>query len=499
MKKIQIVYLILITLYSCNPDRQIADNRVFLSETSRSILSRIDNVENGLLPSILIEGEKTKHSSLTKRMQYYNIPGVSIAIINEGRIEWAKTYGVKETSSKDSLTLKSIFQAASLSKPISATLALKLVEEGLLDLETPVNNLLTSWQIPENQFTENHPVTLKNLLLHTSGLIGFGAEGYMPDSVLPSMTQIFKGESPANTPPYIVDFEPGSRWRYSNAGYTIAQQLMTEKTTMNYPELMEKYVLNPLGMENSTFQQPLPEGLKSIAVTGHMSDGSAVEGRWRVFPEMAAGGLWTNPGDLCKYLIELQNSYIGKSNKILSKIMAEYMLKRHFINFGIGILMGGEGDSLSVTFNGGGPGYRCDMFAYLKLGKGAVIMTNSENGNRLLPEIYRSISAEYGWPDYKPEIASGYNIETNKLANFIGTYHAKQEIRPDFDIVITQAGLKLFTSVLNEKFELVPVSETKFIITDYGWEIEFLKNDSDKTDSIKYFLEFGPGTAERIE
>jgi len=456
---------------------------------------KIGQIESGLIPAIIIKGHPKKVYNIFERMVHYKVPGVSVAVINNAEIEWAKGYGVKEEGSNVEITPETFFQAASLSKPVVAMAALHLVEKGKLDLESEVNSRLKLWKIPENEFTRNKKVNLRMLLTHTSGLVGFGYDGYAVWEEIPSLLQILNGLEPANSPPVKIDIEPETRWRYSNGGYLVTQLLMMEATGMEFPELMQEIVFKPLGMNNSTYQQPLPSEWGSIAATGHRSDGSMIKGKWHVFPEIAAGGIWTTPSDLCLFVIELQKSLRGISNKVLSKEMTRRMLIRHWINFGLGILLGGQGDDLSFTFNGGNLGFRCDCFAYAERAQGAVIMTNSDRGDLLIREIYRGMSAGYDWSDHKSLVKEINDVNPNKYSNYLGVYHAKQEIRHDFDITITAEDKRLFASVMDYKFELLPEAEDIFFNADYGWKITFVKDNVGMVKSIRYFLEVGPGVA----
>ena len=468
------------------------------SANKKEIKERMKKVENGLLPAIRIKCSELKRYNIHERMNDYRIPGLSIALINDGEIEWAKGYGVKENGTDDPVTVKTLFQAASISKPIVAAAFLHLVEKDILDLESPVNGQLKSWKIPDNEFTQKNPVNVKMLITHSGGVIGFGFEGYKIGDKIPTLLQILDGLKPANSPPIRIVLEPGSRWLYSNGGYLILQQLLMDVTSSPFTELMNEIILEPLDMGNSTFSQPLHSCYEKTAATGNKSDGTTVEGKWHIYPEMAAGSLWTNPMDLCKFIMELQRSIKGKSNKVLSKSMTENMLSRHFGNMGLGFVLRGDGEDLGFTFSGGNEGYRCDMYAYASRDKGAVIMTNSDNGHYIINEIFRSVSAEYEWPDYKPQLKEMAKIDKEIYGEYVGTYHSKQEIRPDFDIQIEQENDLLYASFMGGKYNLVPESEEKFFIADHGWEIEFLKDDAGKIESIRYFIIVGPGTAHRI-
>jgi CubicO group peptidase (beta-lactamase class C family) len=477
----------------------LLDSTEYIANDSAEAKEHIKNVENGLLPAIHVKGSESTRYSIRERMSHYRIPGVSVAVINNGEIEWAKGYGVKENRADDPVTVATLFQAASISKPVVAVAVLRLVEKNMISLDSPVNTQLKSWKIPDNEFTRKKPVTVEMLLTHTGGVTGFGFEGYRAGDRLPTLIQVLDGLKPAVSPPIRIVHEPGSRWLYSNGGYLILQQLLMDVTDLTFPELMDEIILEPLSMGDSSFSQPLKPGHEKMFASGHKPDGTVVEGKWRVFPEMAAGGLWTNPVDLCRVIIEVQRSLIGRSNRVLSRSMTENMLSRHFENMGLGFVLRGGGEDLGFTFSGGNEGYRCDMFAYTSRGRGAVIMTNSDNGQFLIDELFRGISAEYGWPDYKPRIKEVARIGEKLYDEYVGTYHSRQTIRPDFDINVEKADDHLCVSFMGGRYLFLPESEQRFFVVDHGWEIEFLRGEDGKVEGIRYFLIVGPGTAQRID
>jgi len=355
-------------------------------------LSIIDKVENSLLPPIIIEGEELETYNIYDRMKYYNVPAVSIAFIDGGEIVWAKGYGYTSFDSLNAVDENTMFQAASISKPVAAMAALSLVEEGMLELDNNVNEYLKGWQVIDNEFTTIEKVTLRRLLTHSAGLTVHGFGGYASKDSVPTLLQILSGEAPANSDAVLPDIVPGTMNRYSGGGYTVMQKMLIDISGETFPSLMEERVLSKIGMGNSTYIQPLPEKFHSRAAIAHRSNGEMIEGRWHTYPEMAAAGLWTTPTDLLKYAIEVQNSLAGTSNSILSQKMTEEMLTRQIASQGLGPGLSGEGDSLIFRHGGANEGYRCELLAFARLGQGVAIMTNSDNGGALMNEIIRSFS-----------------------------------------------------------------------------------------------------------
>lgn len=448
-----------------------------------NLAQRIERVEKGLLPPAVLKGETPAKMKLADRMQSYKTPGVSIALINEGRIEWARGYGVLEAGGKEPVTPETLFQAASISKSLSAMLALRLVEQGKLDLDSDVNKRLVSWKVPENEFTKDQKVTLRRLLAHTAGVTEPGFLGYPVDEALPNLRQILEGEKPANSRPIRVDMKPGTRFRYSGGGYVILQQLMMDVTGMSFPALMQKTLLQKLGMTHSTFQQPLSPDLTSRAAAGHLPNGEEMKGKWSVLPELAPAGLWTTPTDLARFVIEVQKSRLGKSNKVLSTASINQMLTPQIDDVALGLFVDGQGSSTRFSFGGANVGFKCRMLGYMNSGQGVVVMTNSENGAELIAEILRSVAAEYGWPDFHPRERVIIKVDPRIYDSYVGEY----EIAPGFILVVTREADKLMSQAMpvplppsaagQPKSEMFPESETTFFVKDADAPFTFVKND----------------------
>lgn len=358
-------------------------------------------VTAGLRSELTVRGRPAPETfSLADRMAHYKVPGVSIAVVEGGRIAWARGFGVREAGTADSVTGTTLFQAASISKPVAATGMLRMVDEGKLALDTPVNEYLVSWKLPENQFTAQETVTLRRLASHSAGLTVHGFAGYAAGAELPSVPQILDGNGPSNSQPVRVNAVPGSMWRYSGGGTTIEQLVMTDVAKEPFPALMRRLVLEPAGMTNSTFEQPLPEGLRGAAASGHNESGEMIPGRWHVYPEMAAAGLWTTPTDLLAWAMEIAAARAGRSTRVLSKPAATATLTPQKGTSGLGPTLGGRGDGFYFSHGGANAGFRAQLIYFPETGQGAAVMTNGDGGGGLAREILLAISAEYGWPGY---------------------------------------------------------------------------------------------------
>ena len=362
-----------------------------------SIEGRVRRVEHGLLAA---QGDPPwKRMSLAERMATYNVPGVSIAVINDYQVEWARGYGVLEAGRDERVTPETLFQAASVAKPVIAVAALHYAERGLVGLDSDINRNLVSWQVPENPYTAEERVTLRRLLSHTAGVTVHGFRGYAQGEAVPNLLQILDGKPPANSPPIRVDTVPGTQVRYSGGGYMIVQQLLEDVAGMPFPEIVRGTVLEPWGMSSSTLESPLPEDLWAIAATGHRADGRAIPGRWHTYPEMGAGGsMWSTPSDLARFGIGVMLAYAGQSDDVISQEMAIQMLSPQLEGRGLGPFLGDDGgDRFYLAHDGANDGFKSYLVAYPKRGQGVVIMTNGDNGAALWREILNGVSGEYGW------------------------------------------------------------------------------------------------------
>ena len=448
--------------------------RTELSQNSTGVAERIKRVENNLSAPITIKG-KPSAMKLADRMAYYKVPGVSIAVINNGAIEWARGYGVAEAGTNNQVTAETLFQAASISKPVAAMGALRLAQEGKLNLDEDVNKKLTSWKVPENEFTKEQKVTLRRLLSHTAGMTVHGFRGYATDEPVPALLQLLNGEKPANSAAVRVDIVPGSKWRYSGGGISVAQLLVMDVTGKAFPQFMQEAVLGKLEMKHSTYQQPLPQEMLAKAAAGHGENGEVIKGKRHTYPEMAAAGLWTTPSDLARFAIEIQKSRAGKSNKVLTTEMINQMLTVQSGDYGLGIGVRGTGKALNFSHGGSNEGFRCMMFAYAETGQGAVIMTNGDAGGPLADEIFHSIAKEYGWPDYQIREREVAQVDPKVYESYLGKYQIMGA-----DVTVTADNGHLFIQARPfgpNKVELYPESETKYFITLDDVTFTFVKDD----------------------
>lgn len=444
-------------------------------KSAPTVEERIARVEAGLLPAAYIK-DTSPAAALAERMKFFRIPGVSVAVVDEGRVVWARGFGVKDAAGKEPVVPETLFQAGSISKPVAALAALRLVQDGRLSLDEDVNAKLVSWKVPENEFTKEQKVTLRRLLTHNAGLTVHGFPGYAADVAVPTVLQVLNGERPANTAAVRVDTVPGKIWRYSGGGYTVMQQLVADVAKKPFAEVAQQLVLDPAGMRHSTYEQPLPARLAAQAATAHRA-GQPLKGRFHAYPEMAAAGLWTTAGDLALLAVELQKSLAGKSNKIISKEMAAQMLSPQFQDWGLG--PGVEVRNGVVKFSHGGvdEGFEAFWVAYGD-GRGAAVMTNGDRGSALAMEVVRSIAREYGWDDYRPTEREVAKVDPKIYEAYAGDYEIK--VNPQLTVLLsfTVEGGRLLAQQQRSgpKREWLPASETQFFSLASGNTLTFVRD-----------------------
>lgn len=436
-------------------------------------LERQRAVESELLPAVDFPNRDEQEWSLTKRMARYKVPGIGMAVVHDGSIDWVAGYGTRGADSPDPVTASTLFQAASISKMVAAAGMLRLVGQGVLELDGDVNAGLSSWKVPNNEFTNGSPVTLRGLLSHSAGVTVHGFPGYGLTETLPSLVQLLDGTAPANSPAITVDQVPGTGYRYSGGGYEIAELLVEDVTNRPFEQVLDEAVLAPLGMVHSTFAQPLP-GEKAVnAARGHRFDGSPVAGGWYVYPEQAAAGLWSTPTDLARFAIELIAAFHGESEVLFDRSTARTMLTRHVGNMGLGAGVHGEGDGLHFDHAGWSQGFRTYLVAYPYSRDGVVVMTNSDGGHELIREILRSVAAVYDWPDFRMEEVAIAGLVADRLDRLSGSYEFSEA---GFSVSLHREGDHLVLDTpRGSRYTFFPETEALFVAIENGAKMKMVK------------------------
>ncbi|MEM7335509.1 MAG: serine hydrolase domain-containing protein [Chloroflexota bacterium] len=335
--------------------------------------------------------------SLAELMEKYGVPGVGIAVIYDFKIHWTKSYGVADVETGAKVNEKTLFQAASISKPVAAMAVLKAVQDGLFSLDDDINTILKSWQLPKGDAQNGQPVTPRMLTSHTAGLgDGFGFPGYHPDEPIPSIPQILDGDELSNVGEVRLVRSPLLAFQYSGGGVMIMQQALMDAVGKPFEEIVQTAVFDPIGMTNSTFTQPLPPKWDQNATRAHDGNGKAMDAKWHVYPEQAAAGLWTTPTDLAKFGIEVQKSLRGEDNHVLTQSTVHEMLSPVGVgDFGIGFALRKEGQGWYFFHSGGNWGFKCLLWAHKAKGYGFAVMTNGSQGDVIMRELDARIARAY--------------------------------------------------------------------------------------------------------
>ena len=374
---------------------------------SQNINEKIKSFENNLNV-----WDKTKHkkSTLKERMDFYEVNAISIAVVKDYKIEWVKAYGFADVFEKRPTTTETLFQAASISKSFNSLGILKLVEAQKLNLDQDINTFLKTWKFPYDSISKGKKINIARLLNHMAGLSVGGFGGYEKGQALPSITQILDGVKPANSNAVRSIFEPGLKFQYSGGGTTVSQLILEDTTGEKYADYMLKNVLSPLGMTQSSFNQPPSLSKKNLLATGYNGKIEVV-GKYHVYPEKAAAGLWTNPTDLAKYIIETQLSLQGKSNKVLSKEMSIKRLENN-----LGVFVQNYSGTKYFGHSGGNEGFVCHYIGSLEDGNGIAVMTNGRN-MQLINEVVSSIANLNHWKNYPLDpIKESISLTIKKVA-----------------------------------------------------------------------------------
>jgi CubicO group peptidase (beta-lactamase class C family) len=458
-----------------------------------SVARRVRAVENQLGPYVPVAG--MAGWNLAQRMRHHRVPGLSIAVIHNYRVDWAKSYGWADTTAKTPVTEETLFSAGSISKLVAALAAMKLVESGKLGLDQPINGYLTAWQLPESEFTKAKPVTLRMLLSHTGGTSQSGYYGFTPQpQPLPTLVDILAGKPGVGSRAVVVNSEPGKEFRYSGGGYLVAQQAMMDATGQDFAGLTRELLFEPLGLRHITFAQPLPEALRPKAAWAYSANGW-FKGMPYVYPQQAAAGLYTTASDLAHLLVALQNASRGQGT-FLSQPSARALLTpqvdvsegfyKEQMGLGAFLLQRSDNrDPEGVYFEhtGVNAGFIAYAMGSLTGGNGVVILMNSDGAaGELGKEIRRAVARAYGWPGFLPDPIRPVPLPETLLAQYEGRYQRGAD-----EVVTIRREKDYLVETINDGDPIYcfPVSKDTVAFTDYTLKGYFVRGAGGKVDSLR--------------
>lgn len=329
---------------------------------------------------------KSLDKSIPALMNYYSVPGLSIAVIHNGKVIFKNAYGYADIESRRKMHVDTICRVQSISKTVTACGVLKLVQEGKISLDTPVKNYLKNWEFPFSD-SRHDKITARQLLSHTAGMpLGDFTLEFDPESFVPSLSANLSNEA------HLIN-EPGTGFMYSNVGYNMLELLIEEVAGEKFSEFMKREVLDAIGMKSATYEwnnavkQQIPTGydLKSNPVKPY------------VYPEKGSGGLFSNVEDLSLFLIAGMYNNQNGINPILQphvlkqmhhpavRIPGIYGLVSQYYGFGYFI----EHIHMNkAVFHGGqGHGWMTHFHSIPETGDGIVILTNSQRSWPLISNI----------------------------------------------------------------------------------------------------------------
>jgi CubicO group peptidase (beta-lactamase class C family) len=430
--------------------------------------------------------------TIAELMARFKVPGVSIAVIRDHQIHWAKGYGIADVATGAAVDTGTMFQAASISKPIAAIAVLRAVQDGLFTLDTDINKILTSWKLDGGQLTKDGPVTPRMLTSHTSGLgDGFGFPGYNPSDSVPTALEFLQGSKRSNVGVLFMERPPMSLMEYSGGGVTLMQQALSDARKKPFADIMRDDVLRPIGLTRSTFEQPLPESFDRNAARAHSGEGKAMGAKWHVYPEQAAAGLWTTPSDLARVVIEVQRASLGQSNRVLSRTTVQEMLSPVGVgDYAVGFSIAKIGQGWYFGHGGSNWGFRATLLAHKVKGYGLVIMTNADQGGMVASELSRRIQRVYEWDSFAEPAPRGYRppverTEITVVESVLRSYVGEYQISPQLSITVTFEDGRLQAQPTGQsKATLFAEAPDKFFLRVTNAQITFTKAPSGEVSGM---------------
>jgi CubicO group peptidase (beta-lactamase class C family) len=459
---------------------------------TKKVQERIAQVENNLIPYVPVKG--FAGWNILDRMKYYKVPGLSIAVIKDYKIDWAKGYGLADTIQKTKVTTETMFSAGSISKFLMAVTALKLVEEGKIGLDSPINDYLSSWKITENDYTKKTPITLRMLLSHSAGTSQTSYFGFTPAEPLPTIVEVLSGAKISQTRAVVVNSEPNREFRYSGGGSMIAQMALMDVSKRSFGNLTQQVLFDKIGMTNSTFEQPVSEKFSKQCSWAY-SQASWFKGMPYVYPQQAAAGLYSTPTDLAKFFIDVQKSFNGKG-KVLSEAMTKKMLTSQ-----VNVSDGGYKEQMAIgpfliqrtdnkdpngvyfEFTGVNAGFLAYGMASVQGGNGVIVMLNSgDNQNGIGKEIRRAVAKVYNWTNYLPTEIQPINLPENELNKMAGRYRMGTD-----EVLYLRKEKNYLVENINTGYEIYcfPISKDSIVFTDYNIKGFFTRNENGEITGLQ--------------
>lgn len=443
-------------------------------------LAKIQEVESNITGPIIINNEKP--NTIEERLARYNIKGLSIAVIQNYKIAWAKGYGWADVEDKKPVTTQTLFEPGSISKTLNAVGILKLAQDKKLDLNTDINTYLTSWKFPYDSISKGKKITLTHILTHHAGLSVHGFPGHDIKGPIPTIYEVLDGKQPSFTPAVRSEFEPDLKYQYSGGGTSISQVILTDITKQDYAHWMDDNVLKPIGMINSTYAQPPSKEKQLMCASAYNRDGTPVSNKFHVYPEQAAAGLWMTPSDLANYIIDMQLAYKGNASKVLNADMVKLHLTPYLNSeAAMGTFIQNLDGAKYFEHSAGNDGFCGEFIGSLEDGNGVVIFLNTDNF-KIIPEIVNSVAKAYQWKNYyrEPQQKNSIVIADSIIKSYEGVY-----LFDDQFAVIGKSNNAYHFYTDGIKARMHFTSNTVFFNEEFQAVKEFIKDKNGKVTGYK--------------
>lgn len=327
-----------------------------------------------------------------ERMDFYKVPGMSLAVVEDGNIQ-TKCFGVCDRDTGKAVNDETLFQAASISKALFAAAVLRLAEAEIIDLDQDIRKY-SDVSFYKTFDKKDHIVTLRGLLGHISGFNISSFMGYLNTMEIPTVDQILKGQFPANNVSLFMQTAPNTEWMYSGGGFILAQKVICDVLGEPFEHIMREWVLLPLGMRQSTFAQPLDTHVHTNYASGYDVYNMKIIGDFSIMPELAAAGLWTTPGELLLFGAEIMRAAEERSSFLSKESVCAMMTKTlPGALTGLGLFAPDENPNGYFEHSGANLGYVAEMCFQVKAQKGFVAMVNSSVSNGFMNELENAVGS----------------------------------------------------------------------------------------------------------
>lgn len=370
------------------------------------------------------DGSKHSYEAFLK---HFKVSGLSFAVVDNYEVVFSHTVGEKAFGSKDYIDENTAFSTASISKPVTATIAAMLAEQGKLDLDAPISQYLKRWKMPQSPLTKNVPITMRHLLSHTAGMSQGGyADFHLGDDVPTTIDTLNGLKLPRYKKPISVMFTPESQWEYSGGGYVIVQVALEDIMGKPLQQLAQNMLFEPLGMKNTTmFQNGHPNFLTNVAKV-HDAKQKVIRDGIPICPQIAPSGMWSTPQDMAKFTIEVQQALAGKNTKVISNKVAKTTTNIKTLDTTGGWSAGwmrfeAKGNIDWFSHGGSNTGTGGHVMASMENGKGIMVFINAftPQRNRAINTLIKQVITSLNWKESRQATTA---LSANDSKQMIGRY-----------------------------------------------------------------------------